>query len=57
MEASLKRDLKCMQVREAGELTSTATYIFGGGDTQIRKTDFSTLLIISCIAEKDLLSA
>lgn len=36
MEASLQRDPKCMQVREAGALTSTATYILGGGDTQIR---------------------
>lgn len=32
MEESIKRDPKCMQVREAGELTSTATYILGGGD-------------------------
>lgn len=55
MEAPLKRDPKWMQVREAEELTSTATYILGGGDTQIRKTDFFTMLIISCIAEKGLL--
>ena len=57
MEASLKRDPKCTQVREAGELISTATYILGGGDTQIRKIDFSTMLIISCLAEKSRLPA
>lgn len=46
-----------MQGREAGALISTATYISGGGDTQIRKTDFSTMLVISCIAEKSRLPA
>lgn len=46
-----------MQVREAGELTSRATCILGGGDTHIRKILFSTMLLISRIAENGLLSA